>query len=584
LLKEQAEMKRRYYLSMLGLFPLIFMFSSIYFLFHKSLQVLLMTGSVGFVLFGPLNFLGSYFLYRPIDHLFTHSGDTKQAKKRINRLARYSTVWIFTLGLSYNAITVLPVFLSPTLYSDIEVFAVEKMPVTFMLSAIPAILFIYAIFPSFIAYFLISDFGYDLKAIVFSKFGILFPSGRKRIGLTLLSVFLILVFVPALLVILELTVAVEMGDEHSQYSSLTPLEVALIDRFVVFVGMVIAVVLLTRSFTKPVDSLLKEVKKVREGDYSTQAAIISEDEIGVLTKEFNEMVKELDVSHNKLEEYSRTLERKVEERTQELRKKNSELEETLTQLKRMQEQVIVQEKMASLGQLVAGLTHEFNSPIGAIRSMKHTKSKAVMKLQAALESVAPDSAGKDHEIRKMIEVILKADQLIDDGTERLNEIIKNLKNFVRLDEAETTMADINEGLDSVLALITHDLLTNIEVVREYGAIPPFVCDARKLNQVFLNLLKNASQAIEGEGRITITTSLKENMVHVAIRDTGKGIGQDDLESIFDPSFTTKGPVVRASLGLSISRQIVQEHQGKIEVESRPGEGSVFTVILPTYTH
>jgi signal transduction histidine kinase len=204
-----------------------------------------------------------------------------------------------------------------------------------------------------------------------------------------------------------------------------------------------------------------------------------------------------------------------------------------------------------------------------------------MKLQTALANVTSDTPGKDHEIRKMMEVILKADQLIDEGTERLNEIINNLRNFVRLDEAEITMTDIHEGLDSVLALIKHDLLTNIEVVREYGDIPSFLCDARKLNQVFLNLIKNACQAIENEGRITITTSLKGNMVHVAIRDTGRGIQPHDLESIFDPSFTTKGSVVRARLGLSICHQIIQEHHGKIEVESRPGNGSVFTLVLPT---
>ncbi len=284
---------------------------------------------------------------------------------------------------------------------------------------------------------------------------------------------------------------------------------------------------------------------------------------------------------DKVHELNLNLEHKVDDRTQELKHKNSELEDTLNKLKQMQKQVIVQEKMATLGQLVAGLTHEINTPISAIRSMNDTKSKAAMKLQTALENMAPDSIEEDHEIRNAMKVILEADQTIDQGTDRLHEIMKNLKNFARLDEAETTMADIHEGLDSVLALIRHDLLINIEVVRDYGEIPPFVCHPRKLNLVFLNILKNACQSIEDKGRITITTSLKKNMVHVAIRDTGKGIKQDDLESIFDPSFTTKDTVVRSSLGLSICYQIIQEHHGKINVESQPGKGSVFTVILPT---
>ncbi len=283
---------------------------------------------------------------------------------------------------------------------------------------------------------------------------------------------------------------------------------------------------------------------------------------------------------DKVHELNLNLERKVENRTHELKRKNSELEDTLGKLKQMQKQVIIQEKMATLGQLVAGLTHEINTPISAIRSMNDTKSKAAMKLQTALENIAPDTTGKDHEIGKVMEVISNADQLIYQGTERLNEIIKKLKIFTRLDEAETIKADIHEGLDSVLVLIKHDLLTNIEVVREYSEIQPFVCHPRKLNYVFLNILKNACQAIEDKGRITITTSMENNMVHVGISDTGKGIKQDDLKSIFDPGFTTKDSVVRASLGLSMCFQIIQEHHGRIDVESQIGEGSVFTVILP----
>lgn len=284
---------------------------------------------------------------------------------------------------------------------------------------------------------------------------------------------------------------------------------------------------------------------------------------------------------DKVHELNLNLERRVVDRTREVEEKNSELEDTLDRLEHMQEQVIVQEKMATLGQLVAGLTHEINTPIGAIRSMNDTKSKALGKLKTALEDLPPGTTGKDHEIGRTMGVILEADQLIDQGTERLGEIMTNLKNFSRLDEADTVLADIHEGIDSVLGLIEHEFLMDIEVVREYGDVPPFVCGARKLNQVFLNLLKNACQAIEGQGRITITTGLEEQAVRVTIRDTGKGIADEDLKAIFDPGFTARSSVVRASLGLSICRQIVQEHRGHIDVVSRPGEGSVFTVILPT---
>jgi signal transduction histidine kinase len=283
---------------------------------------------------------------------------------------------------------------------------------------------------------------------------------------------------------------------------------------------------------------------------------------------------------DRIHELNLNLEQKVYARTKELQHKNLELEDTLYKLKQMQKQVIAQEKMASLGSLVAGLTHEINTPMGAIRSMKNTHSKAVLKLRNALDQLAPDITGKDQEIENVMEVIVKADQVIDQGTERLNEIINNLKNFSRLDEAETAIVDIHEGLDSALALIKHDLLTNIEVRREYSEIPPFVCQPGKLNLVFLNLLKNACQAIEGKGQITISTNLKSDRIHIAIKDTGRGIKQEDLESIFEPGFMTKGSVVRARLGLSICYQIIQEHQGEITVESQTGKGSVFTIILP----
>ena len=278
---------------MLSLFLLILAFNTVSLFFHQSLEIFLIFGLVHFVLFVLLNYLGAYFIYKPIDYIFIQGGDTEKAKKRINRITWYSTGWIFFLGCIFVVIVLVPLFLLPTVYDDSEVFSVDKMPLILKLAAIPPTFFINAILPSFITYFLINDFNLDLKAKAFLQFQILYPAGKKRIGLTLLFVFIILVFFPALLVILELSVAVEMQDKYAEFTSLSPLETVLIDRFVVLVGMILAVVLLTRSFTKPIYSLLKEMNKLREGDYSTQAPIITEDEIGVLTKEFNEMVKGL---------------------------------------------------------------------------------------------------------------------------------------------------------------------------------------------------------------------------------------------------------------------------------------------------
>ena len=163
----------------------------------------------------------------------------------------------------------------------------------------------------------------------------------------------------------------------------------------------------------------------------------------------------------------------------------------------------------------------------------------------------------------------------------MTEIVTSLRHFARLDEGELKKADIHEGIEGAVTLVQHDLKGRVEIERHYAELEPVMCYPGKLNQVFLNILVNASQAIEAEGTITITTSKNGNEIHVAIGDTGKGIPQKDLKSIFDPGFTTKGVRVGTGLGLSICYQILQQHKGRIEVESEVGKGSVFSVILPS---
>lgn len=571
-------MRKRYNLSMLSIYPLILAFNGVYYAMHKSVEIFLMSSFVHFIFFGIFNWISVHFLYKPIHLLMMQEEDSNKGIIRIKNITWYSTVWVFLLGLLYVILIIVSLILFPDYFDDSFP---GQLPSIFFITMTPSLLFVYAIFPSFITYFLINDFSLDLRSKAYELLRIPFPVGKNRIGLILLLVFIILGFLPTVLVILDVVGVSIIEDQFTEFMKLDPLETVLVDRFVVLIGFIIAVIFITRSFTKPIYSLLNKMKKVREGNYSTRAAIISEDEIGVLTKEFNDMVSELEISHQKLEEYSHTLENKVEERTRELKKKNAELQLTLDKLNQMQQQAILQEKMASLGQLVAGLTHEFNTPIGAIKSMNDTKSKALKKLQSALNDGSGEHMGDNSEIKNVMNVISKADHLIDQGTERLSEIILNLKNFVKLDEAEATVADIHENLDIVLTLISQDMLANIKVIRDYGEIPPFLCNPGKLNQVFLNIIKNACQAIEGEGEITIETRQVDEMIKIAIQDTGKGIEPERMESIFDPNFITKHNSVRASLGLSICYQIVQEHQGRIEVESEPGKGSVFKIILPS---
>ena len=164
----------------------------------------------------------------------------------------------------------------------------------------------------------------------------------------------------------------------------------------------------------------------------------------------------------------------------------------------------------------------------------------------------------------------------------MTEIVRSLRNFARLDEAEMKEADLHEGINSTLILVNHHLKGRIEVVKDYGVLPRIVCYPSRLNQVFLNLLVNAAQAIEGEGKIEVETGVEEDRVFVVIRDSGKGIEGSHLDKIFDPGFTTKGVGVGTGLGLSICYQIVQDHGGEIGVESEVGVGSTFTVWLPIH--
>lgn len=281
--------------------------------------------------------------------------------------------------------------------------------------------------------------------------------------------------------------------------------------------------------------------------------------------------EELAEAHERLQRLNETLELRVQERTAELQRTNRELRETHAQL-------VQSGKMAALGKLVAGIAHEINTPIGAIYSAQNSLKRAVSRLKAILEGgdAPPDVVA----IEKSMDAIETTHGVIEAGARDVAEIVKRLRSFARLDEAERQIADIHECLEETLALIQHELRDGVEVVKTYGEIPRVACYPGRLNQVFLNLLYNACQAIEGEGTLSIGTRVVGEEIHVEIRDSGVGISKENLEKVFDPGFTTKGVGVGTGLGLSICYQIIQDHKGRIDVVSEPGRGSAFTVVLP----
>ena len=254
--------------------------------------------------------------------------------------------------------------------------------------------------------------------------------------------------------------------------------------------------------------------------------------------------------------------------------------EDLGRLAEAQTQLMQSEKMAALGTLVAGIAHEINTPVGAINSMQNTLVRAVEKLKETVEADYPKACEEGGQLHRALRAIDESNKVIETGAGRITSIVRGLRNFARLDEADLKEVDIHEGLEDSLVLIHHNIKNRIEVVRNYGQIPRISCYSGRLNQVFLNILSNAQQAIEGKGVIEVTTTQADVETRVAISDTGSGMSEADLEKIFDAGFTTKGAGAGTGLGLSISHQIMEDHGGRIEVESEVGKGSTFTVVIP----
>lgn len=237
-----------------------------------------------------------------------------------------------------------------------------------------------------------------------------------------------------------------------------------------------------------------------------------------------------------------------------------------------------QARLATLGMMVAGLAHELNSPLGALNSNHDLLRRALGRLQAILA----DEVVEPHELEEVRRVVRALDGILhvnDLAVERMDSLVKSLRSFGRVDRAELDYADVHEGLDSTLAILAHEL-KEVVVVREYGTLPRILCFPQQLNQVFLNLLVNAAQASPAGGRITITTLARAEHIEVHVADQGLGIGAEHLERIFEPGFTTRAGRIGMGLGLTISRQIVERHGGRLRVESELGHGAMFVLELP----
>ncbi|MDZ7655953.1 MAG: ATP-binding protein [Sulfurimicrobium sp.] len=299
-----------------------------------------------------------------------------------------------------------------------------------------------------------------------------------------------------------------------------------------------------------------------------------------------------------LELSKRALEADVEARREveaRLQQEHVEQGKLIEELKSAQQQLLQSEKMASIGQLAAGVAHEINNPVGYLYSNLGSMEKYLGNLFSALDSYERlttelDVNGEMENALKQLKQNLDLEFLKEDipalmveskeGITRVKKIVQDLKDFSHVDEAEWQLSDLHRGLDSTLNIVWNELKYKAEVIKEYGALPEVECIPSQLNQVFMNLLVNAGHAIENRGTITIRTSHEGDQVWVEIADTGKGIEAANLKRIFEPFFTTKPVGKGTGLGLSLSYGIVTNHHGSIQVESNPDAGTKFRVWLP----
>ena len=296
-------------------------------------------------------------------------------------------------------------------------------------------------------------------------------------------------------------------------------------------------------------------------------------------------------SFQMIEELTRGLEDKVRVRTEQLRAANEELQAAYRDLQATQMQLIQREKMASVGQLVAGVAHELNNPIGFVYSNVGTLDDFVKRLRGILDvyratplaeaaQARVDEQWKELKVDYALKYVDSMIEGIREGAERARKIVRDLRVFARTDADVWQAVDLHAELESSLTLVNHLLKERVTVHRNFGQLPTVECVRSQIDQVFLNLLANAAQAITGPGAITLETRVEDNCAVVAVSDTGPGIPPEVMGRIFDPFFTTKPVGEGTGLGLSISYEIVKKHGGEIRADSPAGGGATFTVRLP----
>jgi two-component system NtrC family sensor kinase len=335
--------------------------------------------------------------------------------------------------------------------------------------------------------------------------------------------------------------------------------------------LTVMIIFVSKTIIRPISELVEAIADMQNSDRVVEIPIKSETEIGLLTESFNQMS------------------RNVSQARADLKRKINELESANLELKETQSRLVHSSKMVSLGQLVAGVAHELNNPIGFIYSnMSHLReysNKLLNLIDTAQKNPSRlNEAVAASDLDYIREDLPKLIASCEDGARRTRDIVLGLRNFSRLEEAKLKDIDVHEAIDNTLNLLSGEIKNRIQIHKDYAPVPPLLCYASQINQIFMNILTNAAQAIEGSGNIWISTKLTQlndkDAVAISFQDSGKGMTPEVLEKIFDPFFSTKGVGQGTGLGLSISYGIIQSHGGEIQVKSQPGIGTEFVIKLP----
>lgn len=329
-----------------------------------------------------------------------------------------------------------------------------------------------------------------------------------------------------------------------------------------------------------------------------QTAVMLEDQVRKRTGELEAALHENEKINRALQHTKARMEMEIEERTKAQAALEREKEEQRTLIKKLEaahNQLLQSEKLASIGQLAAGVAHEINNPIGFVNSNLGSLKTYVSELLQVLDAyencqhlLAADPALHQQikgicakvDLEFLREDVVKLITESIDGAARVRRIVQDLRDFSRIDSVEWQWADLHAGLESTLNVVCNEIKYKADVVREFGTLPLVECMPSQLNQVFLNLLVNAAQSITEHGTITLRSGCIDDSVWISVSDTGQGIPPELITKIFDPFFTTKPIGKGTGLGLSVSYGIIEKHGGHIDVRSQPGQGTTFTVNLP----